>query len=114
LTDKLGAAGSKCNLLKWHLSPVSPEPTIPTNLNNFSLRHQCSQPAVSMQQIISSASLSPSDIAHVETLTRGQSTNPAWHEMRLYRLTASNFGQVIKSMERGSYPPSLMQKLAGN
>jgi len=32
----------------------------------------------------------------IEVVTRGQGDNPLWLEMRKYRLTASNFGRVVK------------------
>lgn len=46
----------------------------------------------------------------VEKATKGQRTNPVWHQLRKGRLTASNFGAVIKAKR---VSPSLIKRLMG-
>nr|XP_042902790.1 uncharacterized protein LOC122270229 [Parasteatoda tepidariorum] len=60
------------------------------------------------------AKLSPEDISSIEMETRGQSSNWKWARYRKFRLTASNFGFVIKAMKRNSYPKSLFTRLEGS
>ena len=40
------------------------------------------------------------EIVHVAATTCGQNENPTWHQMRLGRLTASNFGIVLNACTR--------------
>ncbi|KAM7293610.1 hypothetical protein ISCGN_023218 [Ixodes scapularis] len=49
----------------------------------------------------------------IHEMTVGQRTNPSWSLLRKYRLTASNFGRVLDSCRRSSYPPSLFKTLFG-
>src|SRR5256885_16518896 len=44
----------------------------------------------------------------IELSTRGQSENPAWHEQRKMRLTASNFGACLRSRN----PENFLRKLS--
>ncbi|KAJ8938646.1 hypothetical protein NQ314_011385 [Rhamnusium bicolor] len=59
-------------------------------------------------------SLTKDRIVEVLKLTVGQTNNPAWYIARKHRLTASNFGQVLKACKRGRFPPTLFQTLTGN
>ncbi|KAJ8945483.1 hypothetical protein NQ314_009236 [Rhamnusium bicolor] len=58
-------------------------------------------------------SLTKDRIVEVQKLTVGQTNNPAWYIARKHRLTASNFGQVLKAYKRGRFPPTLFQTLTG-
>ncbi|KAJ8963998.1 hypothetical protein NQ314_005210 [Rhamnusium bicolor] len=58
-------------------------------------------------------SLTKDRIVEVQKLTVGQMNNPAWYIARKHRLTASNFGQVMKACKRGRFPPTLFQTLTG-
>ncbi|KAM7300318.1 hypothetical protein ISCGN_020882 [Ixodes scapularis] len=49
----------------------------------------------------------------IQEVTVGQSKNASWSLFRKYRLTASNFGLVLYSCRRNTYPPSLFKKLFG-
>ena len=40
------------------------------------------------------------EIRKIEALTRGQSRNEHWHQERRWRLTASNFGSIVKVTDR--------------
>ncbi|KAJ8963995.1 hypothetical protein NQ314_005207 [Rhamnusium bicolor] len=59
-------------------------------------------------------SLTKDRIVEVQKLTVGQTNNPAWYIARKHRLTASNFGQVLKACKRGRFPSTLFQTLTGN
>ena len=39
----------------------------------------------------------------IEDCTRGQASSPRWFKERKWRLTASNFGQIVKSTERRDF-----------
>ena len=56
------------------------------------------------------AKISTLDIVSVASLTTGQRDDPLWHEARKGRLTASNFGCVLKSKRA---TPSLIKRLLG-
>ena len=43
--------------------------------------------------------------------TCGKNSNSLWHELRLGRLTASQFGIVLKACRRNSFPASLFKSL---
>lgn len=49
-------------------------------------------------------------IKRVSEITVGQRSNPAWHQARKGRLTASNFGAVLKAKRA---TPSLIKRLLG-
>ncbi|XP_060082310.1 uncharacterized protein LOC132561626, partial [Ylistrum balloti] len=53
------------------------------------------------------------DITHIESVTKGQSESSLWYMYRKGRLTASNFGLVIKATETNRYPASLYKRLLG-
>lgn len=53
----------------------------------------------------------PSDIERCAKETVGQRTNPNWSKARRHRITASNFGIVLKAVGRGRYPASLFRRL---
>lgn len=57
--------------------------------------------------------ISSEDILKIQTATIGQSSNPTWLMVRKHRLTASNFGRVLKACRRSKFPPSLFQTLTG-
>lgn len=57
--------------------------------------------------------LTPNSILNVMTRTIGQSSNPHWHFARKNRITASNFGKVLDSVNRNNFPPSLFSTLYG-
>ncbi|KAK3092814.1 hypothetical protein FSP39_007483 [Pinctada imbricata] len=46
--------------------------------------------------IINSESIGVEKIEEIEKLTRGQSENELWHQLHKVKITASNFGKVIK------------------
>lgn len=58
--------------------------------------------------------LTDNNIKRVAALTVGQTNNPLWLIARKHRLTASNFGRIIKAHRRSRFPPSLFQTLTGN
>ena len=53
-------------------------------------------------------------ITCTEKVTKGQAENPLWFIYKKGRITASNFGKVIRSIESGRKPPvSLFKTLLG-
>lgn len=57
--------------------------------------------------------LSHEKIQQLAEATTGQNKNPIWLITKKHRLTASNFGKIIKACRRGKYPPSLFNTLMG-
>lgn len=53
-------------------------------------------------------------IKEIAAQTVGQSENIKWSFYRQYRITASNFSRVLKSVKRNKYPPSLFKTLIGS
>ncbi|KAK4887515.1 hypothetical protein RN001_003786 [Aquatica leii] len=47
-------------------------------------------------------------------MTIDQFENPMWLIMRKHRLTASNFGRIIKAAKSSKFPPSLFKSLTGS
>lgn len=57
--------------------------------------------------------LTREQILHIARVTTGQSDSPLWKKLREHRLTASNFGVVLKAWNRDSFPPSFYKRLRG-
>lgn len=57
--------------------------------------------------------LSEGMIQEIHKKTVGQAANPLWLIARKHRITASNFGRILKACSRSRYPPSLFQTLTG-
>ncbi|KAE9539720.1 hypothetical protein AGLY_004972 [Aphis glycines] len=53
-------------------------------------------------------------IEEIAAQTEGQSDNIKWSFYRQYRITASNFSKVLKSVKRNRYLPSLFKTLIGS
>ncbi|KAG0410463.1 hypothetical protein HPB47_012427 [Ixodes persulcatus] len=53
------------------------------------------------------------EIQQLAESTTGQRTDPLWQVERKLRLTASNFGKVLRACENDSFPPSLFRHLLG-
>ncbi len=114
LAEKLHSTGSGRCMLDWVLDPRKTA-SCPTQTDHLISRHSLKLKCLSsqdMEGIVRNAGLTDIEVVQIEGLTRGQSENPAWHEMRRGRLTASNFGAVLKAIARRSYPPSLLRRLA--
>ncbi|XP_071104760.1 uncharacterized protein [Haliotis cracherodii] len=106
--DKLG----RFTALRWILSlePPVEEPIITfveyAVLSQAYMEEPCKQSWLSRALL-----LSPSRIADIAKRTAGQRTNPLWCIVRKHRITASNFGAVLRSIGRNRYPTSLMKRL---
>ena len=67
-----------------------------------------------VQYLLDKLTVTEQQIDEAETATRGQRDNPMWGILRKGRLTASNFGPVIKTIHSGRSPSkSLMRTLLG-
>lgn len=63
--------------------------------------------------ITNKLALSDSQIKIIAEDTTGQSSSFNWFKARKYRLTASNFGNVLAAINRNSFPKSLWSSLLG-
>lgn len=53
------------------------------------------------------------EIEKIEILTRGQRLNDNWFIVKKLRISASNFGRVLRAVRINSFPPSLFKTLCG-
>ena len=49
----------------------------------------------------------------IDKLTMGQHSNEEWLKYRHGRLTASNFGAILRGIQKKGVPPSLFKTLLG-
>lgn len=100
--------------LCWLMSP-EPEPvrlpirTIEDIIFSEEFLSQTTSDA-QLSHLIANVKLCQQEIEEVSVLTRGQRTCPAWHLTRKGRLTASNFGSILKAKR---VTPSLIKHLLG-
>jgi len=112
----LHSSGRHCGM-SWLLVPEPTSPaanpsTVYEKLKKSSLL--VNSKSEDMLQFSKTLTVSTDDIHQIEEITRGQSTNPLWHQYRSGRLTASNMGAVIKCMESHREPSqSLIKTLLG-
>ena len=101
--------------LCWLLSPEPPafnELPIPT-IEDIIFSEQFLQTRGLQQQLeclVQRSRILEEDILKISRITVGQRDNPAWHLARRGRLTASNFGSVLKAKR---VTPSLPKRLLG-
>jgi len=101
--------------LTWLMSPepnitVCTVPTVTEIINSPSFTTDSNQ----VSYIMSRVAVSKEQIAEVEVNTRHQQQNPLWGRYRSGRLTASNFGAVVKCMQANRRPSaSLIKTLMG-
>ena len=101
--------------LCWLLSPEPPafnELPIPT-IEDIIFSEQFLQTRGLQQQLeclVRRSRILEEDILKISRITVGQRDNPAWHLARRGRLTASNFGSVLKAKR---VTPSLPKRLLG-
>ena len=94
---------------------LSPEPPVANKLPMPSIEEITSsdefvQAKGSQDCLIRRFKLDVHKIARISQLTVGQRENPVWHLARRGRLTASNFGSVLKAKR---VTPSLVKRLLG-
>ncbi|KAM7440298.1 hypothetical protein ABFA07_010407 [Porites harrisoni] len=97
---------------------LSPEPPVANKLPMPSIEEiifsdEFLQARGSQEQLdclVRCSKLDEHKIARISQLTVGQRDNPAWHLARRGRLTASNFGSVLKAKR---VTPSLVKRLLG-
>ena len=101
--------------LCWLLSPEPPafnELPIPT-IEDIIFSEEFLQTRGLQQQLdclVRRSRILEEDILKISRITVGQRDNPAWHLARRGRLTASNFGSVLKAKR---VTPSLLKRLLG-
>lgn len=71
------------------------------------------QRSANNEDFIKNCALNNDEIYQIEERTKSQCLCPDWLSLRILRITASNFGAVIKAIKRNSYPPSLIKTLKG-
>ena len=64
------------------------------------------------QQVFKNQSVSDLDCANIEKMTRGQNKNKQWFKARTQRITASNFGCIVKR-KPSSKPDSVLKDVMG-
>lgn len=64
------------------------------------------------QEIFHNQNVSEHDSAEIEKLTRGQNKNKQWFEARSQRITASNFGCVVK-LKDSTKPDNFIKDVMG-
>lgn len=110
LLSSLLTANKHCSMA-WLLSPEPPvvKHSVPL------IKDLIQSESVSLSEIESFMSmllLNKEQIEAAEINTRGQRDNPLWGQFRAGRITASNFGFILKYADR-SPPESLMKSLMG-
>ena len=100
--------------LCWLLSPEPPafnELPIPTIEDIiFSEEFLQTRGLQQLDCLVRRSRILEEDILKISRITVGQRDNPAWHLARRGRLTASNFGSVLKAKR---VTPSLLKRLLG-
>jgi len=83
------------------------------NMEELLCSIECREADDLLEFLRSRLSLSWDDILRIADVTIGQATNDAWHAARRLIITASDFGAILKFMDRqvGSPAPSLLKKL---
>ncbi|KAJ8930091.1 hypothetical protein NQ314_017153 [Rhamnusium bicolor] len=101
--------------LGWLLSPEPTinEETVVVDVEQLLFSEEYGNHGDKISFLKEKLSLTKDRIVEVQKLTVGQTNNPAWYIARKHRLTASNFGQVLKACKRGRFPPTLFQTLTG-
>ena len=100
----------------WLLAPEPEKVTAPVpTVCDIRLTEDYLKAADSVAYVTSQLPLSPAKIQAAEVATRGQSDNSMWAIVRKGRLTASNFGPVLKCTAAGRKPSkSLLKTLLGD
>lgn len=99
--------------LEWILAPEeNNQETNDDLIKKFSIKPLLEK-SHSRDKFFENCMLSDSSKRLLESATRGQSNSTVWLSLRQYRLTASNFGIIIRAIEKNSYPKSLIKRLLG-
>jgi len=117
LATSLTEHGHACNLV-WLVEKDSDENDLDSrstfiNKYSVSLIVQQNQDNLSDDALLQCLELTDEEIKVIEEGTRGQRSNPVWSNMRQSRLTASNFGRVLKAIRNNTSPSSLFMQLKG-
>ena len=100
----------------WLLAPEPPVAlSFVRNVSDIMLNPEFVTSDNPIAYILEHLAVTPEEIVAIEELTRGQQENPAWGACRKGRITASNFGAVIRNMrsKRRTASKSLLRKLMG-
>jgi len=114
LLNSLQKVNQQCPLA-WFLSSEPPAAgcTVPT-LTEIIASLADSSKHLQIDELMCKLPLSKEQLANIEENTRMQQDNPLWRLYRPGRITASNFGNVIKCLEANRKPsPSLLKTLLG-
>ena len=102
----------------WLLAPEPPASlSLVRNVTDIMLKPEfvdAANPPIAY--ILQHPAITADEIVAIEHLTHGQQNNPAWGACRKGRITASNFGAVIRHMQskrRTTASKSLLRKLMG-
>lgn len=99
-------------LLEPHIINKSEEDLIP-NIENILFCKDYFMSKNKKGYLLEKTAISSEISEKINCLTIGQSGNPLWFLARKHRLTASNFGLIIKACGRNRFPQSLFKQLGG-
>ncbi|KAM7315155.1 uncharacterized protein ISCGN_004938 [Ixodes scapularis] len=111
IRSRLDALGATVGYT-WLLSR-EPDMPIHVTIEDLIFSDEYTQAADRTAYLVEKAAKSREEIQQLAESTTGQRTNPLWQVERKLRLTASNFGKVLKACENDSFPPSLFRHLLG-
>lgn len=101
----------------WLLAPEPPATlSLVRNVTDIMLMPEFVDAADPIAYVLQHLAITADEVVAIEQLTRGQQSNPAWGACRKGRITASNFGAVIRHMRskrRATPSKSLLRKLMG-
>ena len=98
--------------LGWILSP---EPAAESTVLHVPTVDDLGQSVKTVDKLCKQSQLTPEEIEHIETITRGQRDNLLWTAYRKGRITASNFQPVLKVCSSKWTPSkSLISALLGD
>jgi len=100
----------------WLMSPEPEKVTTPVpTVSDIMMTEDYTKASDNVSFVSDRLPLTEEQIKEAEVATRGQSENSMWAIVRKGRLTASNFGPVLKCIERGRKPSkSLLRTLLGD
>lgn len=113
--QKLSQSEKPCSVgLLWLLSP---EPimqnSLPNDLRTIFTSTEFLQVSDKRGYLEEKAKIDEEGRKSISELTRGQIANKEWNILRQNRLSASNFGKVLRAYNRGKYPLSLYKQICG-
>ena len=101
--------------MAWLTSPEPPSVALPVpTVDDILTRPGLAEAQSPVEFLMQQMAIDPASSCQVEEMTRGQADNPLWSVYRRGRLTASNFGPVVRCLNSNRKPSqSLLHTLLG-